>query len=279
MKSSGIVSLMLSSWLSMPVVLAYNRQQVQNDLNRERTKWESMGITDYDYKHQVISDTSSAVYPFSTQVRNGGVISYMDGNNQPITWLKPVTMGSWFGFIQTHLDSGAQSIHVIYDPTRGFPVSVDMIQTGGQVMKVRIFDFAYYHNNYNPAVVQANLDRERAKWQSQAISNYDYMHETLSDNTGSVYPFTTQVRGGSVVSYVDGNNQQITWLKPQTLDAYFTQIQNYLNMGASYIEAEYDSKRGFPTRVYIIMNGAEVFHARVIHFHYYVRRLRGSDSQ
>ncbi|CAB9520961.1 expressed unknown protein [Seminavis robusta] len=143
MKTSGIISLLFALWLATPVVLAYNRQQVQNDLNRERAKWESMGIINYDYKHQVFGDTS-AVYPLSTQVRGGGVVSYVDGNNQPITWLKPVTLGSWFGFIQTHMDSGARSIQVSYDPTRGFPVSIYMIQSGGQVMNVRIFDFHYY---------------------------------------------------------------------------------------------------------------------------------------
>ncbi|CAB9503523.1 expressed unknown protein [Seminavis robusta] len=258
----------VASWLAAPV-FGWDIAAAQNELNTQKAKWESMAIDNYRYQHNAAHDTSGAVYPFTTHVWQGSVVSYVDGQGRQINWLSPNTFGNWFGLIQTYIDQPARDLRVTYDATRGFPATIYIVANTGQVQNFEIFSFHYYQVNYNPQGVQATLDRELAKWTSMNIQNYDYQHIAYHDTTNVVYPFKTEVRNGAGTSLKDGNGQPITWTSPSTMGNWFGLIQNYLNSGAQYIEATYDATRGFPTLIYVIQNNALAYHVEINSFIYF----------
>ncbi|CAB9501705.1 expressed unknown protein [Seminavis robusta] len=255
---------------------------IQAELDASFAKWESQGIEDYDFEFTLHG---------SSHIENGTVVSseLQSGGELEVEWTQEQTMDTYFALIQSQLDQGAKVIDVSYDPIKGFPEHIRIVTVEDKTIRVDISDFSVStdHSSQrrrllpNAAALQAQLDAARSKWQSQGILNYDYKFTNFGSNIpeGVVYPFASQVRNGAGISLVDGTNKEIVWTKKQTLDSYFGLIQHQLGAGARQMDVSYDSKRGFPNRIYVVMASGQIFHVEIFSFTYYQRRsLRGSNK-
>ena len=251
----------LGSWLMLQV-LGYDRQQIQNELNVQKEKWQRQNIQNYNYKFERYGDPTKEVYPFSSQVRNGVQVSYVNGNDEPITWLKKQTLDSYFKLIQDQLNSNAQEISVSYSK-RGFPEYLYIVMADGTVFNVRIFDFNYARRFMRRrGLTQSNglqdLALAESVWKSKGMDNYEYQYRMTGPNPENiVYPLTVTVRNGVQASAIDGNNNPIFWQPPvphpMVVEELFAWVYSVYSTNDS-IAVTYNSIYGYPEVVAVDYN-------------------------
>src|SRR5262245_50397940 len=109
----------------------------------------------------------------------------------------------------------------------------------------------------SPVFADANLDAARARWQSAAITSYEYGYNKYCDCHRESPPETVvTVRDGAATAVrhrpagttteVPGRNPEYYW----TVDGLFDLIASALERGVQ-VRAAYDAELGFPREIYI----------------------------
>lgn len=98
------------------------------------------------------------------------------------------------------------------------------------------------------ALDQLELDANRALWDLQGISNYDFLMQTICFCLPEVTrPGVVSVRSGAITSVIDAETSEErdpgSFL---TVDGLFDVLQEALDQEADWILAEFDGASGYP---------------------------------
>ncbi len=132
------------------------QRKPSDDIQKQHAIWQAEHISHYRYSLEVSCLCGFLNQPYTTEVRDGRLISALNGYGQPMSAADveaPPHSVDWF-YSLTTIDSlfdyaanaatRASSVTIRYDPRYGFPTSivVDWVrgQTGDEV-KLRIFNF------------------------------------------------------------------------------------------------------------------------------------------
>ena len=117
-----------------------------SELNENRAKWDSLGVTHYRFELTIGCFCSFRdVMPVTVEVKDGQIVSLTDVNGQPLTeefratFEKAATVDGLFAVAEENL-SNADQVEVTYDAQYGFPASIVVDQ-----IKMAVDDeIAYY---------------------------------------------------------------------------------------------------------------------------------------
>jgi hypothetical protein len=115
---------------------------------------------------------------------------------------------------------------------------------------------------YSPANFEAELEKNRTKWESQRITHYQISLDPsfFSDNYGHT-PYVIEVKDGEVVAVVDalGNRVSIedtqSFAYPErelfTIPGLFTYVHQIFLAEPPMIRVTYDSTYGYPDSIFV----------------------------
>ncbi len=105
-----------------------SRSEAERDLSRNRERWASSGIHDYEFDYQMSCFCGpEATKPVHITVRQDAVASVVrndDGLSVGTNYAGWPSVDGLFADIRARLDQGVDRITVDYDPTYGYPRSI-----------------------------------------------------------------------------------------------------------------------------------------------------------
>ncbi len=119
----------------------------QDELDENRIRWNELGIADYDYRFErVCFCTPDFVRPGIISVRAGAIAWVLDPDDaSPLDSGLYLTLDELFDEIQDAIDDWADDLLVSYEPTRGYPRSIEIDYFFGLAddeIGYRVSDFA-----------------------------------------------------------------------------------------------------------------------------------------
>mmetsp|Transcript_13744 Transcript_13744/g.33288 ORF Transcript_13744/g.33288 Transcript_13744/m.33288 type:complete len:577 (-) Transcript_13744:92-1822(-) len=226
-------------------------------LNAAKTKWESMGISNY---HFGIFKECRCVFTqrIAIQVSNGEVIHmktrFGEEVYQNITGYS-FTIEDIFGLIKTGIDENYSTVDVEYDEDYGYPNKVVLDES-----TMRADDEYTLTIDYLAPLSkwQNELEAGKLLWSEQNLKTYNYTYQRFCE-------CPTEYQNAKLVQVVDGNvvaiggdsvqatqrSSSISLEEAPTLDGLFTIIQDAINANAFRVGVDYDPEYGYPTSVVI----------------------------
>ena len=120
--------LLLAGVTSCSIATASPRSDDERELARNRQRWVSAGLRDYEFEfRRICFCLPEATEPVRITVRNAvvsSVIRTRDGQPTSINVASWPTVDSLFVEIQRRIDDDAERLEVEYDPTYGYPRSM-----------------------------------------------------------------------------------------------------------------------------------------------------------
>mmetsp|Transcript_6517 Transcript_6517/g.12676 ORF Transcript_6517/g.12676 Transcript_6517/m.12676 type:complete len:398 (+) Transcript_6517:270-1463(+) len=268
----GIVATLISvpaaGQIAIPVPASgVSSADATKDLDKARTRWYSLNVTDYDYRYSMSCECLDSVStPKNVQVRDGTIQSVeyaynFDPSADPTVPPEAIdsiqTVPELFDTIQAAIDGGASKINVQYDRNYGHPTSVriDYDETmADEEFNARtdaLIDIRVTETR------QTELDAARTVWDSFRVVDYDYSYRR---SCFCMYNYTkkmfVEVRNNTVdAAYFaeDGtaapDNMIRNWLK--TIDGMFDTIQDAVDRKAHSMQIAYNETYGYPMSVSI----------------------------
>lgn len=133
----ALIFVALGFILLLGLTLKYGRAlltYVQVEVNQR--SWQSANLTHYRYKLSMgcMCESSLARMPLTIEVRDGSVVSMVDGEGKPVTDLDPdyrtyldyAAIDNLFSEVKSNLIEGSDKVEVTYDPTYKFPARIDI---------------------------------------------------------------------------------------------------------------------------------------------------------
>jgi hypothetical protein len=101
------------------------------------------------------------------------------------------------------------------------------------------------------ALTQAELNMQRALWNSKNISSYDFTLDVNCFCGPIVTPAVVSVRSGAITSVKDPTTMAAVPIFDvyETVDGLFDFLQSGINFPAHTLEANFDPQLGYPTRI------------------------------
>jgi hypothetical protein len=239
-------------------------------LDTGMAKWVSHNITNYDFQYSADCPTWPCEDPLDSrpknvEVRNGTIASVELADNWDDSQLLPEhvdavkTPEDLFEEIQTAIDGNADTVEVQFDTNYGHPTYVLIDYSTEDETKFRyriesLIDLRVTESR------QAELDENRARWDSYRAVDYDYYYQRscfcMYDYTKQ---FEVQVRNDTVdAAFVaeDGTpanpDMLVNWIP--TIDGIFDQIQSAIDRSAYSMTIRYNETYGHPEGVSIDYN-------------------------
>jgi hypothetical protein len=114
--------------MSCSITGTTSRNDAQRELSRNRQRWTSAGIHDYEFDYQMLCFCApEATEPVHITVRQDAIASVVrkrDGLPAGTKYGGWPRIGELFADVEGRLDQGVNRITVDYDPTYGYPRSI-----------------------------------------------------------------------------------------------------------------------------------------------------------
>jgi len=123
-----VASLLALAAVGCSITEPSSRSAAERDLARNRQRWTSSGIHDYEFDYQMSCFCGpEATRPVHITVRQDAVASVVrsdDGLSAGTNYAGWPSVTALFADIEARLDQGVDRITVDYDPTYGYPRSI-----------------------------------------------------------------------------------------------------------------------------------------------------------
>ena len=263
---AAIISVPAAGQIAVPAS-GVSSADASKDLDKARTRWYSLNVTDYDYRYSMSCECLDSVSsPKNVQIRNGTIQSVeyaynFDPSADPTVPPEAIdsiqTVPELFDTIQSAIDGGAYKVDVQYDRNYGHPTSIRIDYD--EMMADEEFD-ARIESLIDVRVTetrQTELDAARTLWDSYNVLDYDYYYRR---SCFCAYEYTkrmfVEVRNSTVdAAYFaeDGtaapDDMIRNWLK--TIDGMFDTIQDAVDRKAHTMKVTYNETHGYPMSVSI----------------------------
>ena len=226
------------------------KQTQQHHLNKGKAQWYNVQSNNRYYRYNYHQDCNTCArlhFPWRVKLESGKAPVAIDTEGKQ-HHSGVMSIASMFEKLQNDiLNPDIKSLEAQYDAVMGYPTNVRTEYADGFVLNWRVFNFQFEEES-----AQGELTRNKDKWESQGIRNYDFTYYEESPNPhGIEWPLLVQVRDGKPSKTFDRNGKEVTNLIPQTLDQYFSTIQRQLNKEGVFVDNEY-SKRGYASNIDIV---------------------------
>jgi len=266
-----VVVILLIIFLGYMVNTHIRYAQLEAELNKYESLWQSKGISDYEYTLGALGASTDEGYSqVAVRVEDGTAIS--EGLEAHFTSkIYPVpanidsldTVPDLFNRIRRALadrdEDGVSRLVIRYDADLGYPTHIELTsQPEGQLLRIQgdyeytIYDFKVLEpREIRYARLETELDSHEKVWESKEISNYEY---TLRAWTGEGYSEVyVRVEDGIATSeeLVKGGSLDINSLDtvPDLFDRIRKALREKEGKGFNQLDIRYNGNAGYPTYI------------------------------